>query len=190
MVKDTTPVDLRDGWNLITRTINGQARTFFVFGDTEAPTFQVNPNQPLAVNPNGLAFDYVLHGTVTDNSFGQMSFAKKFSDLQDREIFRDASGQYLLLEFTIQDLAGNATPVSIQLRLDPNAPLVPGTRSERPALARAAQDVAGAAGALPDRDRSLSVVARGRAGASAIAHLPMHRLGAGGLPNLRRATPT
>lgn len=127
-VVDDTPVDLKEGWNLLTRDVDGERRTFFVFGDVEAPTFALSPKTVLAVNPKGLRFGITIRGTIFDNSFGRKSFKKKFKDLEQREILTRADGsQYMLLEFTIKDLAGNTTTVVLELNLDPNAPIVPGT---------------------------------------------------------------
>ena len=127
-VVDDTPVDLKEGWNLLTRDIGGSKRTFFVFGDIAAPTFVLSPKTVLAVNPKGLKFGITIRGTIFDNSFGHKSFKKKFQDLESREILTRADGsQYMLLEFTIKDLAGNTTDIVLELNLDLNAPIVPGT---------------------------------------------------------------
>jgi len=127
-IADPQRVNLREGWNLVTRQIDGKPRTFFVYGDITAPTFTLSSSTPLVVNPNGLEFGFVVRGTVFDDSFGTMSFAKKFEDLQTRPIQTRADGsQFIRLEFQIKDLAGNTTNVVLELNLDPNAPLVPGT---------------------------------------------------------------
>jgi ribosomal protein S19E (S16A) len=125
-ILDPQRVNLREGWNLVTRPIDGRPRTFFVYGDTQAPTFTAST--PLVVNPAGLEFGFVLRGTVFDDSFGEMGFSKAFDDLKQRPVVTRADGsQFIRLEFQIRDLAGNTTNVVLELNLDPNAPLVPGT---------------------------------------------------------------
>jgi hypothetical protein len=128
LVHDATRQDLREGWNLVTREIHRMPRTFFVFGDTEAPTFQLSPETKLVINPLGLDFGFTVRGTVLDNSFGSMAFHKKFSDLRERPVLARPDGtEYILLEFQIRDFAGNTTTVSLELTLDPNAPIIQGT---------------------------------------------------------------
>lgn len=133
LVVDNTPTDLAEGWNLITREVEDQTRTFFVYGDLTAPEFRVTmSSEELRVNPLGLQFGFVVHGRVFDDSFGDMSFRKRFNDLEDRPILTDDDGtQYIELDFTIRDLAGNATDVIVRVVLDPDAPIVPGT-GQRP----------------------------------------------------------
>ncbi len=124
--KTTTPI--REGWNLVTRPIDGQTRTFFVYGDTKAPTFTLDPKSDLRVNPLGLQFGIVIRGTVFDDSFGEMHFRREFKDLKSLTIKTDASGkQYLEITFNIRDLAGNTTSISLKVFLDPTVPIQPGT---------------------------------------------------------------
>ena len=57
-----------------------------------------------------------------------MGFRKSFDDLRERQILiRDDGTQYIELDFQITDLAGNVTDVLLELVLDPDAPLMPGT---------------------------------------------------------------
>jgi hypothetical protein len=127
LVTDPTRVNLREGWNLLTRSVQGHTRTFFVYGDVQAPTFQLDPDTDLRVNPKGLKFGFVVRGTVFDDSFGEMGFYKEFDDLEDRPILTRGNTRYILLEFTIRDLAGNFTLVKLELVVDPKAPVQPGT---------------------------------------------------------------
>ena len=125
---EQAPVDLREGWNLLTYDVNGTTRTFFVMGDIEAPTFVLADDADLRVNPNGLRFGFVVHGDVFDNSFGHKSFRQKFDNLEELPVLmKDDGTQYLELTFTIRDAAGNETEVRLELILDPDAPIVPGT---------------------------------------------------------------
>ncbi len=129
LVVDEQSVDLREGWNLLTRDVNGETRTLFVYGDITAPEFILDTERTdLRVHPEGLEFGIVIRGTVVDDSFGEMHFRKKFDDLEEREILTDADGtQFLMLSFSVRDLAGNTTGVTLRVVLDPNVPLVPGT---------------------------------------------------------------
>lgn len=124
--KATTPI--REGWNLVTRQIDDQTRTFFVYGDTKAPTFTLDPRTDLRVNPQGLQFGIVIRGTVFDDSFGEMHFRREFKDLNKLPIKTDASGKkYLEINFNVRDLAGNTTAISLKVYLDPTVPIVPGS---------------------------------------------------------------
>ena len=128
LIHDPIPVQLRAGWNLVTRQVDGETRTFFIFGDIRLPSFQVSARTPLIVNPAALELGFILRGTITDDSFGEMQFKKTFHDLESREIFiRDDGTVYLLLDFQVKDLAGNAVDISLELTLDPEAPFVQGT---------------------------------------------------------------
>jgi hypothetical protein len=124
--RTTTPI--REGWNLVTREIDGNTRTFFVYGDTKPPEFILAPDSDLRVNPQGLQFGIVIRGTVRDDSFGEMHFRREFKDLKSRPIKTDASGKkYIDITFEIHDLAGNTTAVSLKVFLDSTVPIQPGT---------------------------------------------------------------
>jgi hypothetical protein len=129
LIVDAATVDLREGWNLLTRIVNGQTRTFFVFGDVTAPEFRLTmTDEELRVNPLGLRHGFVVHGRVFDNSTGDMTFRRRFNDLEERPILTAEDGtQTIELAFTINDLAGNTLDVVVVITLDPDAPLVPGT---------------------------------------------------------------
>jgi hypothetical protein len=120
---DATPVNLREGWNLITRDIGGYRRTFLVFGDVTGPTFQLASGQSLRINPLDLTQGLVIEGQVYDNSFGFKTFRQRFTDL-DRlpQHTRDDGSQYIVLSFLIRDHAGNTTAVSLEITVDASAP--------------------------------------------------------------------
>ncbi|MFT5325477.1 MAG: hypothetical protein ACI8P0_003347, partial [Planctomycetaceae bacterium] len=129
LIVDAAPVDLREGWNLLTRIVNGQTRTFFIFGDVTAPEFRLTmTDEERRVNPLGLRHGFVVHGRVFDDSTGDMTFRRRFNDLEERPILTAEDGtQTIELAFTINDLAGNTLDVVVVIILDPDAPLVPGT---------------------------------------------------------------
>ncbi len=127
-IRDTERVDLREGWNLITREIDGHTRTFMVYGDVTAPEFVADPERPLVLNPLAMKKGFTVRGVVLDDSFGVKKFKKKFkgSDLAKLEVQTRADGsQFILLEFRVKDRAGNFTEVQLELTLDENAPLNP-----------------------------------------------------------------
>ena len=135
-VRDPDHENLCEGWNLLTREVDGHTRTFFVYGDITAPTFELNPEQPLIINPLVLNQGFTLHGSIHDDSFGTRKFKRKYkgSDLLSQPLqTRDDGSMFILLEFTIRDMAGNRTPVSFELTLDDTAPLNPlGPQKELP----------------------------------------------------------
>ena len=119
-----TPINLREGWNLITRVMNGQIRTFFVFGDVIPPVFTVSPSTPLVINPLDLKMGFFLAGDLSDNSTGGKPFSRMFTGLDRQQLLTKSNGtRYLLLTFQIKDYAGNATTVNLELIVDKNAPL-------------------------------------------------------------------
>lgn len=121
---DATPVALREGWNVITRTIGGYKRSFLVYGDITAPTFTLDPNQSLRINPADLKDGLVISGTLFDDSFGTKNFNMRFSDLDKLATKVGADGlSYVTISFTVKDRAGNATTVSLNVIIDPKAPL-------------------------------------------------------------------
>ncbi len=129
LIVDAATVDLREGWNLLTRMVDGQTRTFFVFGDVTAPEFRLTmTDEETRVNPLGLRHGFVVHGRIFDDSIGDMMFRRRFNDLAERPILTADDGtQTIELAFTINDPAGNTLDVVVVITLDPDAPLVPGT---------------------------------------------------------------
>ena len=127
-VRDPQRVNLQEGWNVITRTIDGATRSFFVYGDNTNPTFVLSRSQPLVINPVLLSQGFSVHGKVTDDSVGTKHFKKKFNGrlLQNLPVqTRPDGSQYLSLRFRLRDRAGNRTPVNVELTLDSNASLNP-----------------------------------------------------------------
>jgi len=128
-VRETVPTQLREGWNLLTRTASdGSVRTFLVYGDITPPTFKLDPSIMLVINPVDLKTGIYIQGTVTDNSTGSQGFRQQFSDLDKLPVKTkiNADGttvSYVTLTFTIKDRAGNATVVNLDIVIDPNAPL-------------------------------------------------------------------
>jgi hypothetical protein len=119
-VTETQRVDLREGWNLLTRTVEGRTRTFLVLGDATAPTFQ--STKALTIDPAALANGYRVEGRVTDNTTGETSYSKGFYDLATRPVVERPDGsRYIVLNFRITDRAGNATDVVLELNLVPTA---------------------------------------------------------------------
>ena len=127
-VVDPLPVNLREGWNLITREIGGHKRTFFVFGDTKAVTFLYDTTRHLVINPEALSNGFRVEGQIFDESFGFKRFQRKLSGKKIKampvEVRADGT-KYIVLEFHVRDRARNKTTVRLELTLDPNAPLNP-----------------------------------------------------------------
>src|SRR5262249_48187321 len=125
VVKEAAPSQLREGWNLLTRTVLGQTRTLLVFGDVTPPTFELSTNVPSVVNQadidNGASF--VIQGTIVDNSFGRRSFYTSVRLNDARSVTLNADGT-LTIAFTIKDLAGNTTVVTLTLQVSRTATLV------------------------------------------------------------------
>ncbi len=123
-VREQETINLREGWNVITRQIDGQTRTFLVYGDVTGPT--LNLKDPITeINPIDLKRGFTLKGKLSDDSFGAKNFKKKFKNLDQMPVqTRDDGTKYLVLEFDVKDLAGNVTKIRHELTIDSNAPLV------------------------------------------------------------------
>lgn len=126
LVVDPTPVNLREGWNLLTRPVNGRSRTFLVFGDVTPPTFQLDfaLEDMMAINPRDLKKGFRVTGIVGDNSTGATFFQRDFANLDKVPLQTRADGsQFVTLKFRLKDRAGNATVVRLELNVSANAPL-------------------------------------------------------------------
>jgi hypothetical protein len=124
-VKEERPSVLRQGWNLLTRVIDGTKRTLLVYGDQINPTFTLDPRQPLVLNPADLRRPLSLEGEIQDDSFGTMKYKTRFRDLHKQEQFTAADGsKFIVLTFKVRDFAKNEIIVSVNVKIDPNAPLI------------------------------------------------------------------
>jgi hypothetical protein len=121
-VRESNVVNLREGWNLLTRTIDGRARTFLVFGDTTGPSFALNSGVALVINPLDLKSGFVVRGTIRDNSTGSKPFHQRFTDLNQLVQTRTDGSQFVVIRFRIRDMAGNVTEVALTLAIDSRAP--------------------------------------------------------------------
>jgi hypothetical protein len=128
-----SPTALVQGWNLVTRTVNGMTRTLLVYGDDIPPDFVPAKDQVWTINTadfNNNAI-WVLQGEITDDSFGQRFFRKNFT-LGDTHFFSalfqktGADGKlhtYTTFSMTITDFAGNKTVWTHDLEVTDTAPL-------------------------------------------------------------------
>jgi hypothetical protein len=109
---------LQAGWNLLTRTINGQPHTFLVYLDQVKPTFAVDPTLPLVIKSSDLSNGFTVRGTVTDAIRGTNSYQTLVTGLTSLPVqTRPDGSRYIGISFTIRDPAGNATLVSLPLTL-------------------------------------------------------------------------
>jgi hypothetical protein len=121
-VRDGATVNLRPGWNLLTRPIDGRMRTLLVYGDVTAP--RIVPDQPLAINPLALSRGVTVREPVIDDSIGLTKVTKTFTDLPSRPVQTRPDGtRFITLDFRTSDLAGNLVSQALELTLDPSAPM-------------------------------------------------------------------
>lgn len=130
-VNETTPSTLVNGWNLLTRTVNGLLVSFPVFADVNPATPAFTPSSPLelslpfASEANG----FTLTGSFFDSSGGPTSFTQAFTGAQLQaatvEQRTDGSNYIILPGVTYKDQAGTTfSNIPIQLTLtNPYAPL-------------------------------------------------------------------
>ncbi len=122
---DAQPVDLNQGWNVVTRVIDGNPYGFLVFGVVQPPDFVLT--QTPAINPQAVSQGILLVGTRYDDINGSRGVTIKFNGatLASLPVQARADGsQFLLLNFTVGDRAGNETAVAVEVELDPSIPFV------------------------------------------------------------------
>ncbi len=129
-IAESSPTALTNGWNLLTRTVLGQPRTFLVFGDSTPPNLQLDAKMPTTINKadldNGSAF--LINAQLLDDSIGSQKFQQSIK-LNDPKIVSalktNADGtQFVTLTFTIEDLAKNKTIIKLDLNVTLTAPLL------------------------------------------------------------------
>lgn len=116
------PTALRQGWNLLTRDIDGHKRTRLATGDTRLatgdtvnPSFQLDARQPLVLNPAELRRPLSLQGEIHDDSFGNRLFSTKFDGLDAYEQFTAVGGSRLIvLKIKVRDLAKDQIGVGVK----------------------------------------------------------------------------
>lgn len=117
---------LQPGWNVITRNILNRVRTFLLFDDTAAPTFQLTSLNPLVVHQADLVSGatLVIQGLVTDN-YQPAYTLRKVLQLNDPTFVGPLHSKIdpvtgntinvVTVSFNISDVAGNITTVQIDL---------------------------------------------------------------------------
>jgi hypothetical protein len=129
-VGETTATPLAAGWNVLTRQVLGQPRTFLIYGDKIPPTFQFASTMPTTINradlDNGSLF--LIDGSIVDDSFGSQHFHQTIS-LKDTNYVsalktRADGSQYVTVSFMIWDMAHNKTLVTFDLNVTLTATLL------------------------------------------------------------------
>lgn len=129
-IVENTATPLISGWNLVSRTLNGQTRTLMVYNDNIPPVLELNANTLTTINQadldNGTSF--MVDGFVVDNSVGKLHFSMtvKLNDpklVSPVQTYADGS-KHVIITFSIQDFAGNVTIVHIDLTVTLTAALI------------------------------------------------------------------
>ncbi|MCX7423068.1 MAG: hypothetical protein NT013_26525 [Planctomycetia bacterium] len=129
-IVDASPTILKNGWNLLTRTVLGQPRTLLVYSDNTPPSLQLNATMPTTINKadldNGATF--LIDAVLLDDSFGSRKFQQSIK-LNDKSIVSNlntrADGtQFVTLTFIVEDLARNKTIVKVDLNVTYTATLL------------------------------------------------------------------
>jgi hypothetical protein len=128
-VKEKSQTLLANGWNLVTRQILGKTRTLLVYGDNLAPNFALAKSAPTTLNQadldNGATF--VIEGDILDDSFGSKHVRQeiKLNDpLHVSAVQTDATGSFVIVSFTVKDLAGNASVIHLRFNVSATATLI------------------------------------------------------------------
>ena len=121
-VVDPSPPDLRPGWNVLTRLVEGRRRSVFVYGDVAPPA--VVSARPGSMNPLALPRGVTVLVRVLDDSIGETIVTHTYTDLSTRPVqTRPDGSRYIALDFQTSDLAGNLVSATLELTLDPSAPM-------------------------------------------------------------------
>lgn len=129
-IVENTPTPLVAGWNLVSRTLNGQTRTMMVFNDNIPPVLELSATTLTVLNQadldNGTLF--MVDGFVVDNSVGKLHFSMTLA-LNDSKFvspvktYADGT-KHVIITFSIQDFAGNVTIVNMDLLVTLTADLI------------------------------------------------------------------
>jgi len=126
VVNESNATKLKAGWNVLTRTIQGQKRSFMVFNDMTPPTYKFSDNTPTTINKADLDRGALLmfNGTVTDGSTGTVVRTEQML-LSNREyvsaLKRHSDGSmYVTVTFNVADPAGNITKVTRDFKVVDN----------------------------------------------------------------------
>lgn len=129
-IAETTPTTLKNGWNLLTRTVLGQPRTLLVYSDNTPPSLQLNATMPTTINKadldNGASF--LIDAVLLDDSFGSRKFQQSIK-LNDAKIVSPlktkADGSlFVTLTFVVEDLAHNKSIIKVDLNVTYTATLL------------------------------------------------------------------
>lgn len=123
IINESSAVNLRSGWNVLTRQIDGAKYGFLVYADVTPPKFTLSAGTQLAIHPEDLAKGIVIRGTTVDD-FYNGAFETRFR-LDTLAVQTRSDGtRYVTVKFDIKDFAGNTTPVSLDVRLDASVPRI------------------------------------------------------------------
>ncbi len=118
---ESEAVRLQPGWNVLTRQIGGEKRSFLVYADVVKATFQPDPEMQWGVHPDDLLRGFTIRGTISDQ-FHSGTFVGHFKFERLALQTRPDGTKYANLAFMLRDFAGNSTHVRLELRPDAKAP--------------------------------------------------------------------
>jgi hypothetical protein len=114
-VAETKTTPLAAGWNVITRTVLGNVRTFLIYEDHIPPTIEISSAQLTVINQADLDSGavFLIDGRLTDDSIGRVhiSLTVKLNDKRyvSNEHTRADGSKFITVSFAITDFAGNTT---------------------------------------------------------------------------------
>lgn len=129
-VSETTATPLHNGWNVITRQVLGQPRSFLIFSDDTPPSLQLSANMPGVLNKADLdnGSTLMIDGQLVDNSFGTRHFQQtiKLNDANYVSALKTRAdgSQYVTITIIVEDRAKNKTTVHIDLAVTLTATLL------------------------------------------------------------------
>lgn len=115
---DTTPITLKEGWNLVPRVINGARKMFLVYGDVTPPTFVPDPKYSFTIRQADLNTGFVLAGNRIDNSWPPERVGLVWRGLETQPTYTRPDGsRYLVVTYRFSDRAGNVAVVDFNVTI-------------------------------------------------------------------------
>lgn len=119
---EKTALAIEDGWNTVTRQIDGQTRTVLIHGDVSPPQFELAKKTPTSLNPIDRDTSLFIYGRILDSGPSQGRY-KKWFNLSDFEKKTASDGrEYLDVQLDVKDRSGNVNKVSFKMYIDPDTP--------------------------------------------------------------------
>jgi hypothetical protein len=126
VITESVSENLRPGWNILTRQVDGARYSFLVYADIVGPKFTLSPGSTLAIHPDDISKSFRIRGSIVDD-FTTTAFDSAFRlDALPIQIRTDGT-RFVRLSVQIRDVAGNVSKQTFDIKIDTNAPRITDT---------------------------------------------------------------